>query len=195
MKELDQHPDAQRWNRRYREANAVGEPLQVLRDNRHLLPTRGEALDLACGLGANALLLAEQRLNTHAWDISSVAVEALRETARQRGLHIAAETRDVLNHPPEPGRFDVIVVGHFLERALAPALMAALRPGGLLFYQTFSRLRVDDSGPGNPAYRLAENELLQLFAPLGVRVYREEGLCGDTTQGFRNQAMLVGQKP
>jgi tellurite methyltransferase len=195
MTDLDQHPDAQRWNRRYREAAGSSEPLRVLAENRHLLPARGHALDLACGLGANALLLAEHGLTTHAWDISQVAIEHLQAQARQRGLQIQAEVHDVVAAPPQPEGFDVIVIGHFLERNLAPALMAALRPGGLLFYQTFSQLRVDDGGPANPAYRLAENELLTLFAPLRLRVYREEGLCGDTRQGFRNQAMYLGQKP
>jgi tellurite methyltransferase len=195
MSELDQHPDAERWNRRYGDITDTPEPLQVLSENRHLLPARGRALDLACGLGANALLLAEQGLDTHAWDISAVAIERLGEQARQAGLTIQTTVRDVIGQAPEPETFDVIVVGHFLERSLAPALMAALRPGGLLFYQTFSRLSVDDSGPSNPAYRLAENELMQLFAPLKLRVYREEGRCGDTTRGFRNQAMYLGQKP
>jgi 2-polyprenyl-3-methyl-5-hydroxy-6-metoxy-1,4-benzoquinol methylase len=195
MSERDHHPDAQRWNRRYRDGSGASEPLRVLTENRHLLPDRGEALDLACGRGANALLLADQGLQTHAWDISEVAIAALREEAERRGLSLETEVRDVITRAPEPERFDVIVVGHFLERDLAPALMAALRPGGLLFYQTFSRPSVDDSGPSNPAYRLAENELLKLFAPLRLRVYREEGVCGDTSRGFRNQAMYLGQKP
>jgi len=100
----------------------------------------------------------------------------------------------VVAQPPEAGSFDVIVVAHFLERALAPALMAALRPGGLLFYQTFIKEKVTDRGPGNPSYRLGRNELLKLFPSLEVVVYREEARIGDTTRGFRDQAMLVASK-
>jgi tellurite methyltransferase len=192
--ENDQHPDAERWNQRYSAAASTGEPLRVLTENRHLLPAQGSALDLACGLGANALWLAEQGLATHAWDISRVAIEGLQGEARERRLMIETELRDVVERPPERERFDVIVVGHFLERGLAPALVEALKPQGLLFYQTFSQMRVDDSGPNNPAYRLAENELLTLFATLKLRVYREEGLCGDIRRGFRNQVMYLGQK-
>jgi hypothetical protein len=88
----------------------------------------------------------------------------------------------------------VIVVSHFLDRSLAPAIIAALRPGGLLFYQTFSRVAVTDRGPEDPAFRLAENELLELFKPLKVRIYREEGRLGDTSQGWRDIAMLVAEK-
>jgi 2-polyprenyl-3-methyl-5-hydroxy-6-metoxy-1,4-benzoquinol methylase len=32
------------------------------------------ALDLACGLGANALVLAKQGLTTEAWDISAIFI-------------------------------------------------------------------------------------------------------------------------
>lgn len=157
-------PDVLKWDARYRDAAGPGAPARVLTDFAHLLPPRGRALDLACGLGANALFLAGQGLETHAWDASPIAVGRLKDAAAARGLRVEAAVRDVVAHPPEPDAFDVIVVAHFLERALAPALAAALRPGGLLFYQTFTRARVDDFGPKHDAYRLAENELLWLFA-------------------------------
>lgn len=159
-----------------------------------MLPTEGTALDLAAGLGGNALLLSEHGLEADAWDFSPVAMNRLKRFAAERGLHVKTEVRDVVAEPPEPRRFDVIVVSRFLERTLAPKLIAALRAGGLLYYQTFTRARVDDSGPGNPAYRLEDNELLALFRPLLVRAYREEGRLGDRQQGFRNEAMLVAQK-
>jgi SAM-dependent methyltransferase len=156
--------DQRKWDARYRDATGPGAPARVLTDFAHLLPQRGRALDLACGLGANALFLAGQGLDTHAWDVSPIAVGRLKDGAGARGLRVEAAVRDVVAHPPEPDAFDVIVVAHFLERTLAPALAAALRPGGLLFYQTFTRARVDDFGPKDDAYRLAENELLWLFA-------------------------------
>lgn len=184
-----------KWDRRYRQSS-TDEPVaaRVLRENRHLLPAVGDALDLACGRGGNALLLAEAGLRVQAWDISPVAVEALQTRAIAERLALQAEVRDVLIKPPPPTSFDVIVVSHFLERTLAESLCEALRPGGLLFYQTFVRDKVDPRGPSKPEYLLAENELLSLFAALRLRVYREEGRLGDTTQGLRNEALYVGQK-
>lgn len=182
------------WDQRYQQATGTVTAAVVLTANQHLLPATGTALDLACGLGANSLLLARCGLTTWAWDSSVVAIERLCQTARMLGLPLQAEVRDVVAQPPEAERFDVIVVSRFLERALAPVLMAALRPGGLLFYQTFTRQRVTPGGPRNPAFLLAENELLRLFAPLVVRVYREEGLTGDTHRGWRNEALLVAQR-
>jgi hypothetical protein len=138
--------------------------------------------------------LAAHGLETHAWDISDVAVARLQERARQQGLSLHAKVRDVTLYPPTPESFEVIVMSRFLERDLAPVLIQALTSGGLLFYQTFTRHAVDAYGPPIPAYRLADQELLSLFRPLHLLVYREEGRVGDTTHGWRNEAMFVGQK-
>lgn len=183
------------WDARYRESGRVPDPARVLTENLHLLPRQGRALDLACGLGANALLLAERGMLVSAWDLSAVAVERLRAEATRRGLAMDAQARDVLARPPEAACFDVIVVSHFLDRTLALAIAAALRPLGLLFYQTFIREAVTDTGPANPAYRLGDNELLRLFPGLTVRFYREEGHTGDVTAGTRDIAQLVAQRP
>ncbi len=187
-----------KWDGIYQEraGQHAGDADRVLRENVHLLPRGGDALEIACGLGANALLLAERGLHTHAWDISSVAIGQLQAVAREKGLgSLRGEARDVMLHPPPPQCYDVIVVSHFLERDLASHIVAALREGGLLFYQTFTRTRVGGSGPRNEAFRLADNELLDLFSTLKVLVYREEGTAGDITRGFRDEAMLVAQKP
>jgi SAM-dependent methyltransferase len=182
------------WNQRHAETHFTQQPARVLSDNLHLLPRHGKALDLACGLGANALLLRHRGLATWAWDISPVAIARLDEAAQQADLTVHTEVRDVILQPPEPDSFDVIMVSRFLERSLAPALQAALRPAGLLFYQTFTKLRVTDGGPRNPHFLLEDNELLHLFATLRLRVYREEGLVGELGSGFRNEAMLIAQK-
>jgi tellurite methyltransferase len=183
-----------KWDERYAHSDREPLPAPVLAENLHLLPSAGRALDLACGLGANALLLAQRGLDTSAWDLSPVAIEHLMEEAKARGLGISAEVRDAQARPPEPQSFDVIVVSHFLDRGLMPAIAGALRPGALLFYQTFSREAVSDWGPSNPCFRLETNELLRLLPQLVVRVYREEGRVGDLSRGARDIAMLVAQR-
>jgi SAM-dependent methyltransferase len=152
-------------------------------------------LDLACGLGGNALMLAEQGLEVTAWDLSPVAIQRLSEIAGRRGLcNLLAEVRDLEQSPLPVQSFDVIVVSYYLDRDLVPHIIAALKPGGLLFYQTFTRIALGEQGPSNPEYRLGDNELLQLFGVLKPRVYREENLLGDLAQGTRDVAMLVAQK-
>ncbi len=184
-----------KWDERYGGAAALPEPASVLRDNLHLLPGQGRALDLACGLGANALLLAGLGLDVVAWDLSPVAVMRVRELAGLMQLRAEVEVRDVSVHPPAPASFDCIVVAHFLDRELTPAIAEALRPGGLLFYQTFALDGVGGRGPSNPSYRLGTNELLGLFDRLIVRFYREEGRLGDLSRGTRNLVQLIAQRP
>ncbi len=185
-----------KWNEIYSQAAPEAmQPVAVLSENLHLLPAAGRALELACGLGANAIALARTGLATQAWDISQVAVDKLNRFARDQGLSLVAEARDVMAEPPVADSFDVIVVSHYLERGLAPAIMAALKPGGLLFYQTFTREVTEDyTGPSNPDFRLERGELLRLFAGLTPLVYREEALVGDLRRGWRNEAMLVAQR-
>ncbi len=184
-----------KWDERYRGADAAeAAPAQVLEDFAHLLPAAGAALDVACGLGGNALYLAARGLAVSAWDVSPVAIAKLEAEAGRRGLAVTAAVRDLTAAPPPPASFDGVVVARYLERALVPALLAALRPAGLLFYQTFISDKVDPHGPPDGPYRLAPNELLQLCAPLRILAYRDEGRVGDLGRGFRNEAMLVGQK-
>lgn len=183
------------WDQRYQNRLDLPPPAWILAQHLHLLPAQGQALDLACGLGANALLLARQGLETTAWDVSSVAIERLRQQAAQQHLRVQALQQDVLLEPPKPNSFDVIVISRFLERTLIPHLFAALRPNGLLFYQTFTRNSVHaEYGPRNPSYRLANNELLQLCQGLQIVVYREEGRWGDISQGLRDEAGVIAAK-
>jgi 2-polyprenyl-3-methyl-5-hydroxy-6-metoxy-1,4-benzoquinol methylase len=183
-----------KWNERYRAATGEPQASQVLRENLHLLPDHGCALDLACGLGGNAILMAQQGLKVKAWDIADVPVAALQEVTLKRQLSIRAEVRDVEAHPPEPETFDVIVVSYFLDRNIIAALIHALKPGGLIYYQTFTQQRVSDRGPQRAEFRLAHQELLDLFSGLQVLFYREDGRVGDVHNGLRDEAMFIGRK-
>jgi len=182
-----------KWDEHYKTASHSSAS-RVLLENQHLLPTRGLALEIACGMGNNALLLAKQGMETHAWDLSAVGIEQLQNKAQEESLAIVGGVRDAIQDPPATESFDVIVVTHFLDRTLMPHLLAALKPQGLLFYQTFTKTKIDNTGPKNPDFLLDNNELLSLCEPLHLLAYREEGQLGDVTQGFRNLAMLVGQK-
>ena len=184
----------EKWNERYRTATGEPRAARVLRENQHLLPNTGRALDLACGRGANAILLAQQGLQVEAWDVADVPIAALQDIAHRRHLSIHAVVQDVEQYPPEAQSFDVIVVSYFLDRHICPALVQALKPGGLIFYQTFTQQRVSDRGPQRAEFRLAPQELLHLFSDLQVLFYREDGCVGDVHKGLRDEAMFVGRK-
>jgi tellurite methyltransferase len=182
------------WDERYRGATGERQASRVLRENLHLLPDNGRALDLACGLGGNSILLAQQGLRVDAWDIADVPITALQALASREKLPIQAEVVDVESNPPVPDTYDVIVVSYFLDRDIIPDLIQALKPGGLIYYQTFIRRRVSDRGPRREVFRLDDQELLNLFSGLQVLFYREEGCVGDVQKGFRDEAMFIGMK-
>lgn len=184
-----------KWNRIYSQrSNLPGPPASVLTENAYLLPKSGNALDLACGLGANALFLAEHGLTTDAWDISIVALQNLSAEAGRQGRNINTRACNIDANCLLNYTYDVITVTRFLDRSLALAIIKALNTGGLLFYQTFTREKATPQGPSTPDYLLAPNELLKLFSPLRVVFYRENGMIGDLNSGLRNEAQLVGLK-
>lgn len=185
-----------KWNNIYQEADVgSGSPVWVLEEYAHLLPAEGKGLDLACGLSANGFFLASRGLDVDAWDISDVVVAKLNQYAESNDIRLTAYAKDLTAPDLQPESYDVIVVAHYLERELAPAIAAALKPGGLLFYQTFVKdVTPSYTGPGNPDFRLDSNELLSLFSGLKLVAYREEATIGDLEQGLRNVAALVAQK-
>lgn len=189
-------PAQNKWDNIYRDA-VVSEQQRclLLREYGYLLPTQGKALDLACGLGGNAIALAKHGLETDAWDISPVAIDKLNDYAQTNGLKIHGRSCDVPNADFGNENYDVILIAHYLERDLAPKIQQALKPGGLLCYQTFVRdVTADYSGPSNPDFRLHRGELLQLFNDLQPIVYHDEGTLGDITKGIRNLSVLIAQK-
>ncbi len=183
-----------KWNRIYQSDTLDSVATEVLVDNLYLLPSSGLALDLASGLGANALLLAQQGLTVQAWDISDIALCKLQQQAEANALLIKTCVHDITENSFMPVSFDVIVVSRFLDRSISNAIMESLKPKGLLFYQTYTQYKVSESGPNNPRFLLAENELLDLFSALKVVYYRENAGLGLRQQGLRNEAQLIAQK-
>ncbi len=185
----------QKWDDAYRDADYSGATAaQVLTDNLHLLPVEGDALDLACGRAGNAQLLAQQDLNVDAVDFSTILLEGLSSFVKEQRLNINCIQRDIESDGLSDKKYDVIVVSYFLNRELFSEIIDALKPNGLLFYQTWSQLAVDDSGPGNPKFRLEAGELLKLCASMRVLLYSENGRQGKVTRGLRNEALIIAQK-
>lgn len=194
-----------KWNDRYEVVHVPNQVIDVLELNSHLLPQQGKSLDLACGLGGNALRMAELGFDSHAWDLSDSAINKVHEFAKERHLEVSARQCDIsldeLQIEMHKEDFDIIIVGHFLLRDIIPSLISALKPGGLIYYQTFVEQEylygnklVADSGPRDTNFRLKKNELLSLFSELTVRYYREEGALVELTEDVPGEALLVAQK-
>ncbi|MBS1172423.1 MAG: methyltransferase type 12 [Proteobacteria bacterium] len=140
-----------------------------------LIPPAGEVLDLACGGGRHARFLAQQGHVVDAVDRDAQALALLAGVAGVRPLRA-----DLEGGPwPYPDRaWDGIVVANYLHRPLFPSLLASLRPGGVLIYETFMAGNERWGRPSNPAFLLQPNELLTAFGADLALVAFEQGEVG-----------------
>ena len=185
------------WDERYRNEDAVPErgPAAFLVEHHHLLPERGRGLDVAMGTGRNALYLASLGYEVTGIDVSGVAVERCREEAERRGLRIEAVQADLGSYRLPSEAYDVIIDFYYLQRELAPALVAALRPGGVLVFESFTtEQRRFGWGPQQEEFLLRPGELRTLFPNLEELVYREGLVESQSGRGTKAVAGLVARK-
>ena len=149
---------------------AAGPP-EVFAPYQDAFPTRGRALDLACGRGSGAVWLASRGLEVWGLDVSTVAVDRARDLARQSGV-VDRCTFDVVDLddglPPGPP-VDVILCHLFRDSRLDAAIVGRLAPGGLLAMAVLSEV---DVGPG--PFRATAGELRAAFADLAVMAEGEQ---------------------
>jgi hypothetical protein len=113
-------------------------------------------------------------------------VASLNSEAGRLGIRVRADVVDL----EAPGAtlgvdaYDVIVVVHYLHRPLFPALKAALRPGGVLVYETFTVDQAARGKPTNPDFLLRHGELRELVTPLAVLRFREGEADGGLVAGI-----------
>lgn len=123
-----------------------------------LIPAGGAVLDLACGSGRHTRALVARGHRVTAVDIDLAGVADLADDAR------AELIRADLENAPWPladRRFAAVVVTNYLWRALLPAIVAAVAPGGALLYETFGRGNERFGKPSNPDFLLRSGELLR----------------------------------
>ncbi|MFQ5733398.1 MAG: class I SAM-dependent methyltransferase [Planctomycetaceae bacterium] len=185
--------DRRRWDEKYRAGDSPEcvQPDDWLVHNASQQPP-GRALELACGLGHNAIWLAQRGWTVEALDVSPAGLRLASALARRVDAPpvnwVAADLDDF---SPAENRYDLAVVFRFLDRDRVPGLIEnALRPGGRLIYETFLRAHCDraDNHLRTAAFTLQPGELPELFPDMIVDEYRE------TTLPERTVAQLVARK-
>lgn len=164
--------------------------LSLLREAAQL----GPVLDLACGKGRNGLHLAAEGLPVVFLDRSREALETLRQSAADQGLDVEVKEKDMEAPGGEPlpvEAFGGIIVFNYLHRPLFPDLRAAVKPGGIVVYETFTIEQAALGKPSNPDYLLKPGELPELFPGWEVLHYDE----GERSDPRRYTARLAAQKP
>ena len=154
-------------------------PASFLIEQQHHLP-KGTILDLATGHGRNALYLASQGYSVVGVDRDIDALHFVDQKAKeQKWSNLTTLRQDLEENPPDSlhlgmNTYDGILVFFYLHRPLFPALIRALKPGGVLVYETFLIDNHHIHGhPRRQEFCLQHNELLQLTNTLRVIHYSE----------------------
>jgi tellurite methyltransferase len=158
-----------RWDERYGKGEHLGDRASELVIAAAERMTPGDALDLACGPGRNAIYLARLGWRVTAVDSSAVALELLRERAAAAGVSVDARLADLEEGEfvIAPEAYDLVCVIRYLQRDLFPRAREAVRPGGLVAAEALLE------GPHNPAYLAAPGELREYFTGWEVLAYAE----------------------
>jgi 2-polyprenyl-3-methyl-5-hydroxy-6-metoxy-1,4-benzoquinol methylase len=161
------------WDERYdQNFNFSKGPVPFLKENIHRLP-RGKALDLAMGTGRNSIFLAMHGYEVDGIDYSEIAVEKVQSYTQEKSLQIYAKHADLTHYLIDEQSYDVIVNFYFLERSLFPQIKKALKPSGMLLFETYTVEQPQYGRPHNPTYLLNPNELLNSFIDLHIIYYHE----------------------
>jgi SAM-dependent methyltransferase len=159
------------WDERHR-GKLAGEAEPFLVEMLEQIP-RGVALDVAAGRGRNALALARVGHSVVAVDYSVEAMRLLAATAHDARLAIWPIVANLDSFHLKDESFDAIVNINFLDRAMFPNFVRALRPGGVLVADTFLVDQAAIGHPRDPRFLLAHGELRTLAGDLEIEEYRE----------------------
>lgn len=103
----------------------------------HLPPAPADVVDLGCGTGSLAVLLAEAGYTVRGIDVSDAMVEAAKLKAQAAGVAATFQQGDVTDLPYQPATCDVVLARHVLWALPDPSSalghwVRLLRPDGRL---------------------------------------------------------------
>jgi hypothetical protein len=199
------------WDDKYREAGfSFGEaPNAWLAAQRSSFAVGQRALVPGDGEGRNGVWLAELGLNVTTVDASRIGVHKANLLAAERGVTLDARVADLTSWTWPDREFDVVaaIYLHFpsaVRRLMHRRMIAALKPGGLLILEGYTRrqlvFRASGSvgGPADADLLFDPLEVARDFAHLQFehideeRVYLDEGR---RHQGSSAVLRLRGRRP
>lgn len=184
--------DRERWNRKYAAGNphAAFAPSPLLEQYAPLLDGAGLALDLACGVGQNAIFLAERGYHVLGVDISFRGLAYARTEIAARSLdNVLLVAADLERFVLPEAAFAVAIVFRYLDRSLFPRLKQTVAPGGLVFYETFNANQLHAAPQMNRAYLLEQGELAHAFEDFATIA------TNDTADNTSELTHWIGRRP
>jgi tellurite methyltransferase len=151
-------------------------------------------LDLACGAGRSGLLLAQRDIPVVFADRSATALDGIKQHLSENRLpgRTWQVNLELAGINPFLGQvFSAVVCFRYLHRPLFPCLLKAVKPDGLVIYETFTVDNLRFGRPGNPDFLLKPGELKTCFQGWDVIHYYE----GIQQNPDRAIAQIVARKP
>ena len=137
-----------------------------------LVAAGNSVLDVACGHGRHARFFAERGAQVTAVDRDAAALQAFATTQ-----NVVTVCRDIEGDawPCASSSFDAVIVCNYLWRPTFALLLATIKPGGVLLYETFMDGNERYGKPSRPDFLLRSNELLSLTRDAFRVVAYDEG--------------------
>lgn len=178
--------DRKRWDERYaaRREGPVTSPeapeALALLDDAMLaqIPTTGFAVDIACGVGAQSLWLAQRGMHVLAIDVSPIAIDLTRAAADEHDLAGQIEVRVVdldAGLPEDAAGAALVICQRFRSPELYPAIVGVLGQGGTAIVTVLSEVGLDGT-PG--AFHAPGGELVDAFTSDKVDVLASSEQAG-----------------
>ena len=187
--------DREKWEELYAcGGRADRPPSRWVLDTVSRLPNDLPLVDIAGGTGRHAIPVARMGRQVTLVDIALNGVTTARKAEPAIDVVVASAT----SLPLRPRQFGVVLVTNFLDRAIFPALIDLLAPGGFLVYETYTTSHLDlvrhgvARGPSSLEYLLEPGELPLLARGLEAVEYSEGDVEDEV--GRRCCARLLAQK-
>ncbi len=168
-------------------AHAIDSPSPWVRRWAGLIHGGGRVLDVACGSGRHLRYLRSLGFSPVGVDRDAGLREALGAIP---GIEFHVADIEAGQWPFSASEFDAVVVANYLHRPIFPRLVEALRPGGVLVYETFAAGNERYGRPSNPDFLLRPGELLELTRPLRPVAF-EQGLTSAPKQAVVQRICAV----
>ena len=172
----------QSWEDRYAGEDYLfgTEPNDFLAQEARRLVPGTRALAVADGEGRNGVWLAGQGLEVLSVDFSANALAKARALAAERGLTIETVQADLFNWDWPVAAFDLVAAffiqpGQAQQQILFRAMLAALKPGGMLIFEAHAKAQAasEFGGPDNPDHLYSANLVRQALQGAEIEMLEE----------------------
>jgi SAM-dependent methyltransferase len=156
----------------------------------HLVRAGGQVLDLAAGTGRHTQWFLASGCSVLALDRDLSALDWLEHPLLEK---VEADLEGSEGWPLRERTFDAVVVTNYLWRSIFDDLLCAVRPDGVLIYETFAEGNEHFGRPRRPEFLLQPGELLAKVAPRLEVFAFEQGYSDQPSERVVQRICAIGR--